>query len=1421
MPPAAGIAPRQPPKAASKASKAKSTVTAATTPASTLKDSSEAHLCFTKSEKRWIAKHNLRVPTNKQIRDSTITNKYYAPALLLMANQNVKGDLKFWEPAFRIFDLEFDVDEALKEEADPEHDEYQSWAFDFLFKDLNPEKQTLGAELWLVIHKNPPPSYNQSTTRYHPREGYLFGREAEWVGDQLLNKIHRLQFNNARNHAFDDEKESTPLQYYTPYLLVKANLGGSAVINRHWLDLLALLLGREDASRLLKCLKFKVQYDHKGEETEGQAIMDAFSKLKKPQFLELPQFSRDKAKAGEVHPIPDQEDLPSQDESTETKEDTPSGDGGNGAEDSESEDGGAEDQDLDSQDGGAENENSDTGDGGAENENSDTGDGGAENEDSDPSDSDNGEDEKEDDEGGQEADPDGDNDGGQKASDRKPECLTLRSDDFELPYPLQPRFDTQKSKDDMLSFMVPIPTTFKEKMDKETKGELSEAFQELAKLTKKGTTNNIHDVKVKDRAIYIGNKYSTEACNTTLRYARKIHEHYKNLISGRRHHCKDLRMALTGRKKNDPDGKFFKERILDILDRAHNIARAQEWAAQRQSYVGANRPIPEEYRIPKDNLDSPPEKTKAKLSSSVRELLGSTQPNATAQTPKTPVHQGQGPLQTLNTATRPTTARSLLKPSPRIPAAGLPGPSTQHNQAQGFHGFLGRQGQTPMTQAQSPTLLTSHGYVQPQDFQSHGAPQNHRSPFFALDHMQNQDPRQMLQVIQGQQGAYNQYDPQIQHHTGPHVPQGQHGGSYNRPQDGRLFDGNAMAINALQGQGFDPGYQHDWTDMFESDQTLGQGQGTVPNNPFPAQFNGQGRVPHAQSDSHGQFNLVWTQQDGPAPLFDSENHEVQPTASNLGPALDTALLSTPEDRISRLQKLRRDPPPRENQRKRKAESPRPGGRDQGSKKPRLDVHDQGSEERRLDGRAQHERDLKFIKEYREEMANSDTKVKSTWSNTLHEGLGVAQGDFTSTATLDFVKSKAMTGDQRKILAQIQQSCNKYDDVESMKLYLQNLVTAAFRTPNPGSQITYKLNRSRWVVTGSIGVYKDRELSMAHALTIVYRKHGQAAMNEAARAFALFEIWAPDCSEKEVGGLKTYPIDHYSLKGGQIATAMWPETVKDKASHVRRAQPSDEELANKSDAEVSKSWGPVHMDMVAKVMQKERMPGEYPAVTTRHDDTTQELDKVDKMLTGEFFSDTIVPALKSVWPGELIDVEALWDAVMTDGQARKNPWSKKREQGSTLGATPRSKQVKHVKVEEEDEESAENEEDEEQEKPPAKPKKTGKTVKTESTEKPKKPKTGRKNTSATPSTPTKSKVDHKKTSTETSTPVKTKVEGEAQRDFLERLEKNGPAKPVAELQKWLKNPKLPEGADKIIKRIIKEKQKKEAENAADLADEFGI
>ncbi|THX17558.1 hypothetical protein D6D13_00679 [Aureobasidium pullulans] len=1064
-------------------------------------DTQPEHPCFTGNEIAFIQHNGLDVPTTSMISKVKHKLRFYTPALLLEANLDKEGDLGFWAHTFEIFDQDFTCPEPGHDhDPDPENDEDDpfnpegSWADDMIFTHL-PDTSCSGQEMLAVLIANPPEDFNSATERFHPREGCPFGRDARWLDDQDYDEIKSLEFNVPQDFAFrdlDKQEDEGHFRYYTPYLLINASRE-MASDHEDWSELLSVVLGKHEALRLLKRLGYG---DSEAQYIRGKDLEKALTEHGASQ--KLPGFELSLAKAFKTHPVieavlepePEPESTGAEDQVSEI------GDSGAGSV-----------VDLDNNGDEAQDKKPKPKKSGAKKS-------GAKKSGAKKSDT--------------------NKPKGQTLPSAKRECLTLRTDEFELPYPLLPMPATSKKTND--GFVSSVPKNYTRAMDPEIKIMLVEDLTALMAMTSpRGTAFEVNKIKVKDRAVYLGNKYpATYFTNGSgpLTWANKVHDQWENLISGRKKHSPDLRMALFGH--NEKDVEVFKQRVLEVLTRAHSIAEAQEWAATRQThlkklelvkaqaqgqFVYDGDYIPAEFRIPKDGLpmdgnEDQVEKAKRK------ESALPPQPPALVPT------QGQGlsrqrPPPTQTTASPPT--QGQVRP---------PGPRDQTS---------------PRTGIQVPALPLSQDQ----------AP----APFKA----QEPTPRPSAQD-------------------------------------------SALAINV---EPTDTAIDHE--DQLEIDLAT-----------TPAQTSAQSlkRRREFQSSFHKEHLPKKLKTE---PL---EDHDL------LQPGDPKKLKTEPLEDHDLLQ---------------------PGDPNQS------EDHDQ------------------LVATYRSTVADEKTKVAKGWSDNFHDRLGVAQGDFTAQATLAFAGSPAMTRDQRKLLSQLQMSC-KTLTAKEINDHLSHLVLTAFHQSSLEIKETFRLSRARWIVTGAIAVYKDRELTAAHALTVVYVKHGQQAMDEAARALAAFKVWSPGVIPVEqFGDLSSPPINTFLL-GKDIATAMWPELLVTKASHVRRADPTNEELTKMPDAEAAKLWPESHRSIVATVMQKDRISGEYPVTETIHVDTTQSSESIDNALTGKFFINRILPSLREVW-GDDLDAEALWSAVMTDGKLRNNPWTKQEEQGSTLPAMRRAKIVKKMKLEE--------------------------------------------------------------------------------------------------------------------------------------------
>jgi hypothetical protein len=101
----------------------------------------------------------------------------------------------------------------------------------------------------------------------------------------------------------------------------------------------------------------------------------------------------------------------------------------------------------------------------------------------------------------------------------------------------------------------------------------------------------------------------------------------------------------------------------------------------------------------------------------------------------------------------------------------------------------------------------------------------------------------------------------------------------------------------------------------------------------------------------------------------------------------------------------------------------------------------------------------------------------------------------------------MTSPQREMVSMIFECCKNLSPTQTHK-FIEIVMRRAFKDEHLEINEKFILNRANWGVTGAIGVYKDRELTVAHALTAVYLKHGREVMQQAARAVAIFNVFSP-------------------------------------------------------------------------------------------------------------------------------------------------------------------------------------------------------------------------------------------------------------------------------------------------------------------------
>jgi hypothetical protein len=97
---------------------------------------------------------------------------------------------------------------------------------------------------------------------------------------------------------------------------------------------------------------------------------------------------------------------------------------------------------------------------------------------------------------------------------------------------------------------------------------------------------------------------------------------------------------------------------------------------------------------------------------------------------------------------------------------------------------------------------------------------------------------------------------------------------------------------------------------------------------------------------------------------------------------------------------------------------------------------------------------------------------------------------------------------------------------------------------------------------------------------------------------------------------------------------------------------------------------VHIEMVAEVLQQSHIDKEYSALSYYHDDPAQDINALDETLTTVFFLEEICPALTKAW-GRSFSMKDLFEAIMTDGMTRTDPWTKVSRYESSLGAMKRA------------------------------------------------------------------------------------------------------------------------------------------------------
>jgi hypothetical protein len=102
-----------------------------------------------------------------------------------------------------------------------------------------------------------------------------------------------------------------------------------------------------------------------------------------------------------------------------------------------------------------------------------------------------------------------------------------------------------------------------------------------------------------------------------------------------------------------------------------------------------------------------------------------------------------------------------------------------------------------------------------------------------------------------------------------------------------------------------------------------------------------------------------------------------------------------------------------------------------------------------------------MRELRELIVRERGSPDNTFTRTFTLG---CLGIFTLDTIVNFVGSQAMNSDQRKLLIQLAESCKGFDTIQEGTHFFDQLVTTAFRMPDPGARETFRLSRSTWRVT---------------------------------------------------------------------------------------------------------------------------------------------------------------------------------------------------------------------------------------------------------------------------------------------------------------------------------------------------------------------
>lgn len=284
-----------------------------------------------------------------------------------------------------------------------------------------------------------------------------------------------------------------------------------------------------------------------------------------------------------------------------------------------------------------------------------------------------------------------------------------------------------------------------------------------------------------------------------------------------------------------------------------------------------------------------------------------------------------------------------------------------------------------------------------------------------------------------------------------------------------------------------------------------------------------------------------------------------------------------------------------------------------------------------------------VNENYEANMRSHTTDQTPYSKATRARLGPTHGHFSTTRILDWTES---AGDLEKAgFTLAMEFIRRCDVSESVKDFAKHCLDKLHGEGWLGAEPRYDAGRRTFCPVKSVLLFRQKQLSVAHFLTIGDVLAGEEGIRINARCTRLLQIWHP-LSFVDLTGDEQWPRRAITdtARGQDLLDQLAPSTQlkgtrKIFVEYINNDYPSPVK-GRKMFTNYEEAWLAFVIDCQAGVPLTHYWPSDSRSVA-----------EIEKKLTEDYFWNTLVPIIREEW-SRSADVNALWNVVKAFAESRE-------------------------------------------------------------------------------------------------------------------------------------------------------------------------